>query len=242
MITFSFDIAKPHIEACLKLGYEKLELAKLLKKEKKYPGAIVAYVEAYEEIGQALFLTEKINDSKEINENDWNELTKPGTHQKKILIHYIARKDQLEKNTNEEYEKVQKSKIGKIFVTDGTREDNIKAIEKRISIYNKLHKLRQTFNYSHDLQGRIMSHDTYDKKDLESLCYVLESECFTSYYVVKLGLEFQAITLPNDTEDTSISKIVSLPSVKKLKELFQKSLTSSNYVLFDRGLKFINSF
>jgi hypothetical protein len=48
-----FEIAKPHIEAGLAKGNEKLDVANLLTESKKYGSAIKEYVGAYEEIGQS---------------------------------------------------------------------------------------------------------------------------------------------------------------------------------------------
>lgn len=237
----SFDKARPHIEEYLRVGKEKLETAIILKKSKKYPNAITEYIGAYEEIGQALFLTDKISHNEEITENDLKKYIKPASHAKKILAHYITRKEQMAKNSDEAFEKIKKSEIGELFRNPYTREKTIDETNKRISIYSKLNKLRQTFDYSHDLSGQITTHD-YAEDDLDSLCYLLESECLTSYYQVKLNLEGRSIRSPNYTDETVLSKIASLPSIKELTELNKKSNTKNNQRLKRKGLRFINSF
>jgi hypothetical protein len=241
LITFSFDLAKSHVEAYLRVGNEKLELAMWLRKNKKYPMAITSYIESYEELGQALFLSDKISSSEEITENDWNKYIKPAPHSKKILAHHIIRKNQLNKSTSEEFKKIQQPEIGKNFPEISTREDTIEAIEELIAIYSKLHKIRQIFDYSHNLNGQIMKHD-YDEKDLESLCHLLESECHISYYLVKMGLEYHGIELSTDPEEIAMSKIMSLPSTKKLIEISSRFNTVSGKELAQRGLDFIESF
>jgi len=237
----SFDKAKPHIEKYLSVGKAKLETAVLIKKSKKYSNAIPEYVGAYEEIGQALFIMDKISHNEEIAENDLKKYIKPASHTKKILTHYITRKEQLEKNSNKNFEKVKKSKIGELFSNPLDRKTIVEKTKKRISIYNKLNNLRQTFDYSHDLNGQITTHN-YDKEDLNALCFLLESECQVSYYETKLGLEGHSIRTPDDTDETYLAKIASLPAIRKLKELYEKYNSKQNQNLRNKGLAFINSF
>lgn len=234
MVLSSSDIVKFHIEEYLKTGNEKLDNAKLLRKAKKYSGAITSYIDAYEEIGQAVFLADKLSNSEEISEEDWNKYIKPASHPNKILAHWITRKVNFNKATDADFEKMQKSKIGKSFFIPDTRQDALKKIEERISIFSKLHKLRQKFDYSHDLDGQIANHE-YDKQVLESLCHLLECECYASYCVVRFMLEVSVIT-PLDDVDELLSKIASLPTAKKLKKLNQDYGTPSNMDLRNEGI------
>ncbi len=240
MVSSSFDIVKPHIEECLKMGNEKLDDAKLLRNAKRYPGAITSYISAYEEIGQALFLVDKLSINEKIAENDLNNYIKPASHPDKILAHWITRRDNFNKVTNTDFEKMKQSKLGKLFSITDTREDAVNKIEERISIFSKLHKLRQTFDYSRDLDGHITNRG-YDKPTLESLCHLLECECYASYYVVKLLLEFSTVTSFNDVDEV-LSKIASLPTIKKLKKLYQNYNTQTSLNIRNKGLQFIKSF
>lgn len=239
--TSIFDNAKPHVEAYLKAGYDNLDTANMLKKLKKYTRAIPEYVSAYEEIGSAHYIINKISDNEEITEEDLQKHINPGSHLQKILSHYITRRDQMSNHTSGDFEKIKKSEVGKQFPINYSRENTIKKINERISIYSKLHKLRQTFDYSHDRNGQIMNHD-YNEEKLKALCYLLESECLTSYYEVKLGLEMRIAKVLNNNVEMELAKITTLQSSKKLKELSQEYNMKDNKIMRLEGLEFIKSF
>ena len=211
-----FEIAKPHIESGLKKGNEKLDIANLLTKSKKYAGAITDYVGAYEEIGQALFLFETISNNEEITENHLKDYVKPGTHDQKILNSYITRRDRIKKHPVEDFEKIKNSKIGQDFHNPYTQEETLQKINKRIAIYSKLHKLRQTFDYSHNQEGQIIK-SNYSDDELESVCYLLKSECLISYCETKLGLEGQYLKDQGYDDETILSKIPLLSSYRKFR-------------------------
>ncbi len=236
----NLDVIKQHVEACLNVAFEKLDVATLLRNAKKYPSAITSYIESYEEIGQALFLTDKISGNEEISENDLNRHIIPASHTKKILTHWVTRREQLIKNLNMDFEKLQKSEIGELFRVTGTKKDVLEKIKGRIIIFSNLHKLRQAFDYSHEMNGQIVNCN-YGEKSLESLCQLLEFECLTSYYVVQQWLEYNA-TAPPDNVDDQIKKITTLPATMKLKKLAEIYATDTNKKLINQGLKFVGSF
>jgi len=236
-----FEIAKPHIEASLKKGNYKLDIANLLTKSKKYAGAIENYVGVYEEIGQALFLYETISNNEKITEDYLKEYFKLGPHDQKILDSYITRRDQIKKYPVEDFEKIKKSKIGQDFHNPYTRDETLKKINERIAIYSKLHNLRQTFDYSHYKDGQITK-DDYSDDELEPVCYLLKSECLISYFETKLGLEGQHLKGKGYDDETIFSKITLLQSYIKFKELSKDINSKNNQLRRIKGLKFIQSF
>lgn len=241
MITKKFEIAKPHIESSLAKGNEKLDIANLLYKSKKYAGAIIDYVGAYEELGQALFIVETISNDEKISEEYLKDFFKPGSHNQKILSSHITRRELLKKHPIDDFEKIKNSEIGEDFRNPYTLDETIKKINERIKIYSKLHKLRQTFDYSHDKEGQIMNNN-YSEDELDSLCYLLKSECLTSYYETKLALEAQHLKSHGYTDEIIFSKITSLPSYKKFQELSQDVNLKINRKRRVKGLKFIEAF
>ena len=241
MITKNFEITKPHIEASSKKGNEKLDIANLLYKSKKYAGAITDYVGAYEELGQALFIIGTISNDEKISEEYLKDFFKPGSHNQKILSSHITRRDLLKKHPIDDFEKIKNSKIGEDFRNPYALDETIKKINERIKIYSKLHKLRQTFDYSHDKEGRI-NKNNYSEEELDSLCYLLKVECLTSYYETELALEVQYLKSHGYTDEIILSKIPSLPSYKKFQELSHDVNTKINRKRKDKGLKFIESF
>ena len=239
MNTSLFDNTKIHIEASMKVGYEKLDAAIMLVQSKKFSSAVPEFVGAYEEIGYALFLSDGINNST-LTVDTLEDFIKPGTHSQKILSHYISRKDKMVKNPNDDFEKVKNSEIGKQFAITSSREDIIRKINERIAIFSKLHSMRQIFDYSHNRDGTI-SNKEHDDVELDDLCFLLESECWTSYYVVKMAFESHTLRSPSDTDDDFLSKITVLPSVKKLMNLYKEYNTPNNQNRRHRGLEFIKN-
>lgn len=132
MNTKIFEIAKSHIEASLEKGNEKLDIANLLTKSKKYVGAIKEYVGAYEEIGQSLFLYETISNNKKITDDHLKDYFKPGTHDQKILDSYNTRRDRIKKHPIEDFEKIKNSKIGQDFRNPYTRDETLKKSMKEL--------------------------------------------------------------------------------------------------------------
>jgi len=235
-----FEIAKPHIESSLAKGYEKVEIANLLADFKKYPGAITDYVGAYEEIGQSLFLIETISKNKEISDESLEELFKPGNHNQKILNAYIARRDRIEKEPGN-FEKVKKSQVGQDFHNPYNSEGTVKKTNERIALLSKLHKLRQSFDYSHSRDGQI-NNPIYTDDVLDSFCYYLKAECLSSYYECKLNLEGENYKSKNHIDDLPLSETPSLPSYQKFKELSNELKLKNNMLRREQGLKFLKSF
>lgn len=240
MVTQLFEIAKPHIESSLTKGYEKVEIANLLADFKKYSGAITDYVGAYEEIGQALFLIETVSKNKEITIDSLEQYFKPGNHNQKILNAYIARRDRIE-NDPDNFEKVKKSQVGQDFHNPYSSDETVKKTNERISLLSKLHKLRQTFDYSHSRDGQI-NDDVYTDDILDSFCYYLKAECLSSYYECKLNLEGEDYKSKNHIEDLPLSETPLLPSYQKFKELSKELKLKNNMSRREKGLKFLKSF
>lgn len=239
MPVFDFNVIKHDIEACLNTGNEKLIDGIIFRKAKRFPSGIPSYIRAFEEIGFALFLADKAFGTEQINENTWKELVKPANHDQKILANYVVIKDQLIKNMDGGFKKIQDSAIGNSFKVNLTRTQAIEQVNARLAIYSKLDALRKKFDHSHELTGQITNRE-YNEKDLEAVCHLLEAECYISYYRTKLGLESYQINLTNDSDDVKLSKIISLPSTKKLKELSQE-FGNSGLELRQRGLKFLKT-
>ncbi len=236
-----FELAKPHIESGLAKGNEKLDIANLLTKSKKYGGAIKEYVGAYEEIGQSLFLMDTVSNNEKISEQELEKYFKPGTHDQKILSSYITRRDGLKKHSDKDFEKIKNSKIGKDFHNPYSRKGTINETNKRITIYSKVHKLRQVFDYSHNRDGQIVK-SNYSDDELETVCYLLKCECLISYYETRLDLEGQNLKVQGYDDDTLLSKVPSLQSYQNFKELSKDINSKNNQLRRIKGLKFIESF
>lgn len=237
------EVVHEHIKACLKIGSRKLESAKLLKEGKRFEDAISPYVKAYEELGQAAFFKESYSKNPEITENEWKILVKPGSHTSKIIAFYIGVKNSLQNMSEEAFNTISKSYVGQSFLYTGNKDILLNDVKMKIKIFDKLDKLRQRFDHSHNLDGTIVK---YNERDLESFCELLEFECLKSYYSALLWLDYNKSELPRNSPDEAIeemaNKISYLPSMSKLKELDRIGTSVRMRKHRTRGLLFIDSF
>lgn len=214
------------IQDCLTNSESKLESAKLLGDNTKYEEAIFFAIIAYEEAGKADFLINKIVNKEQIFSNDWDSLTKGGSHTKKLIMYYENRKKTFEMMTDSDFRTLQ-NHYKKTFPVTQSHNEVIDELQKKIDCFKKLNILKKNITYVDNQQN----HPNFTENELNAIYLMLDFETKLSISLTKLGLDINSIT-PTGNNSEDLKQIDKFDSFKKMIELQKESTESNNIKQF----------
>ena len=225
-------------QRCIDSAEGKLASARILRKNKHFENSIFLYIIAYEEAGKADFIMTKVSFNEKITSKDLEKLSDPSSHNRKILEYHLNRKKTFSRFQNSNIKK-----LNNIILTNSDIFET-KQMQKRydgsLKILSKLDNLKKRLFYS-DFITYNDKKKKFSKKDLDSVCHLLDFQSEISIALSSLRLEASKIT-PSGNKEKHSKKISQLPSMKKFEMLKKLEQSSKHKMKIESAVSVILSF
>lgn len=223
------------IQDCISNSESKLDSAQILGNNRKFADAISWIIIAYEEAGKADFLMSKLAFNETINDEEWNSLTRSGSHIKKLVMYYENRKKAFESMSESDFATL-KSHYSKSFPISHTRSQIAEELELTINIFRKLNFLKKRLFYV-DANSQSRS---FSETELNSIFSLLDFETRKSISLTKFGVE-SYLFVPSGDDQKDLKELDKFDSLKKMTSLKQESQIPQNSQKFTLAKSLLQS-
>lgn len=223
---------KKGIEYCSDNGKRLNDDANFLQKNKKFSSAIPLYIIAYEEIGKAVFLEDKLYKNEEVSNKEYAEFFSRASHLKKIKVEYQLKKETIEQMSDREFEESKRHILSKkeLVWWKTSKKVALLVVEDALLLLTKFNELKKKFLYVDYMNDNwLTEYNRFSKRMLGDLCTFLYTVINESYVRLRFIMDMESIGFhqrgpePNSEDERKMLQNPNLIYMEQIAKMYETS-------------------